>query len=124
MVVNHRHKLSGADSWLECRRSAVEPGESCSVWLSRCPEYASCRVPAAVEKFRISCMCECDSDFAQLSSSEHKMKIDVLIEKSKILFFSSFASFGWPPKESNDFNRKKKKRKMCIINSEYPHLSL
>lgn len=87
MVANHRHKLSGADSWLECRRSAVEPRESCSVWLSRCPEYASCRVPTAVEKFRISCMCECDSDFAQLSSSEHKMKIDVLIEKSKKFSF-------------------------------------
>lgn len=83
MVANHRHKLSGADSWLECSRSAVEPGESCSVWLSRCPEFASRWVPTAVEKLRISCMCECDADFAQLSSGEHKMKIDVLIEKSK-----------------------------------------
>lgn len=122
MVANHRRKLSGADSWLECRRSAVEPRESCSVWLSRCPEYASHWVPAAVEKLRISCMCECDSDFAQLLSSEHKMKIDVLIENQKYSFFPPLPHLVGLQK--NLMISTEKKRKMCIINSEHPHLSL
>lgn len=63
-------------------------------------------VTAGAEKVRISCMCQCDSDCAKLSSSEYKMEIDVSIENQKILFPHLHHLVGF--QKNNNFNREKK----------------